>query len=161
MASGRHRACRPGQVPAIRPGGRGQLATCSGAAGCRGSRECGGSAESAAIHRRTRRRPAATAGWRRSSWTSTTSALLPVGAVPLGRCCPADPNSTGTAVNRGRSHTETGSDPIAVLLGPRPDQADGLAAGDAEVGEPVLDTGRYFGEVSADHDAVAFQGAQG
>jgi hypothetical protein len=46
------------------------------------------------------------------------------------------------------------------FFGPCPDRADGLAEGEAEVGEPVLDTGRHFREVSADDDAVAFQGAQ-
>ena len=46
------------------------------------------------------------------------------------------------------------------FFGPCSDRADGLAEGDAEVGEPVLNTGRDFGEVSADDDAVAFQGAQ-
>jgi hypothetical protein len=46
------------------------------------------------------------------------------------------------------------------FFGPCPDRADGLAEGEAEVGEPVLDTGRHFREVSADDDAVTLQGAQ-
>src|SRR5215216_5286846 len=37
---------------------------------------------------------------------------------------------------------------------------DGLAEGEAEVGEPVLDTGRHFRKVAADDDAIAFQSAQ-